>query len=55
MYGSLTACYLTDVVEVPVWYGLLSCQLPQLVEQDMQLELVRQVGQTSVAEALQRS
>jgi hypothetical protein len=49
-----TAFYLADIVEIPVRHGLLGRQLPQLVEKDVQLELVRQVGQTSVAEALQR-
>jgi hypothetical protein len=46
--------YLADIVEIPVRDGLLGGQLSQLVEKDVQLELVRQVGQTSVAEALQR-
>jgi hypothetical protein len=49
-----TAFYLADIVEIPVRDGLLSCQLPKLVEKNVQLELVRQIGQTSVAEALQR-
>jgi hypothetical protein len=49
-----TAFYLADIVEIPVRDGLLSRQLSQLVEKDVQLELVRQVGETSVAEALQR-
>ncbi len=49
-----TAFYLADIVEIPVRDGLLGRQLSQLVEKNVQLELVRQVGQTSVAEALQR-
>ncbi len=49
-----SAFYLADIVEISVRDGLLGCQLSQLVEKNVQLELVRQVGQTSVAEALQR-
>jgi len=45
--------HLAHIVEVPVGHCLLCCQLPELVEEDMQLELVGQVGQTPIAEALQ--
>ena len=37
-----------------MWDRLLSCQLPQLVKEDVELELGLQVGQTPVAEALER-
>ena len=36
-----------------MWHRLLGRQLPQLVEQQVQLELGRQVGQASVAEGLE--
>jgi hypothetical protein len=47
--------HLPNVVEVPVWNRLLGGQLSELVEQDVQLELVGQIGQPPVAEALKGS
>ena len=48
-----TTAHLSDIVEVPVRHRLLSRQLPELVEEQVQLELGRQVGQASVAERLE--
>lgn len=47
--------YLSDIVEVPVGDGLLLVQLPDLIEQHMQLELVLQIGKTTEAERLTAS
>jgi hypothetical protein len=47
--------YLANIVEVPVRNSLLSSQFPQLIEQHVELELVGEVGQTTIAETLQRT
>ena len=44
--------YLSHVVEVSVWHGLLRGQLAQLVQQHVQLELGGEVRQSTVAERL---
>ena len=43
------------VVEVPVRDGLLGCQLSQFIEQNVELELGLKVGETAVAETLERT
>ena len=44
--------HLSAVVEVPVRHLLLRGQLPQLVQQDVELVLGLEVGQPPVAETL---
>ena len=51
MMMSLTA-YLPDVIEVSMRHTLLSSQLLHLIEQVVQVELGRQVGQAAVGEGL---
>ena len=44
---------LPDIIEVPVGHSLLPPQLPELVEQDVQLELGLEVAEAAVAETLE--
>ena len=47
--------HLPTVIEVPVRDGLLGCQLPQLIEENVELELGLKVRETPVTETLQRA
>ena len=53
--GVDVSVHLPAVVEVPVRDGLLGGQLSQFIEQNVELELGLKVGETAVAETLERT